>query len=117
MTFIKSISLPGITGEIAKDIPDFSKYVQNCIQRDYSEEFLKLEIKKKQQELDELNKKLSEESQRKKPDISDPKEKEWIENAKERVKKYPAESYNIWETYNKLFGKRITLEKFREMLE
>lgn len=117
----KSVSLPVELDEIVeKYIEDFSGYVQDCIKKDFSSDVIKMQINNKQKEIEILQSQLNKESGKPKEKENSEKEK-FIKNAKLRIKEHLGEKEfslsAIWNQYKNLFGEKISLDKFTEMIK
>jgi len=110
---IRAVSLPKEIEEIVeKNISSFSEYVQNCIRRDYmDQDKIKDKIKDYEKKIEEL-KKLKLKIEPKTPKKDEKKFLDWV-----KKKDNPGELRENCRVYNEKFGKRIPIEKFRELIE
>lgn len=111
---IRSVGLPPELNDIVeKNIEDFSEYVQNHIREDFqNQESIDRKIKEHEDAITEL-KKLKIQT---KPSGS--KEEEiFIQGARKRVNDNPGELHENCRVYNQRFGKKISPDKFREMIQ
>jgi hypothetical protein len=110
---VRSISLnPELDRIVEKNVGDFSAYVQKCIERDFlNEDKIKAKIKEYEDKIKEL-KKIK--MQQKPADTKE--EKEFLKFVKGNLKQNPGEIHENLRVYNQKFGKRITIEKLKELI-
>ncbi|MFA6074011.1 MAG: hypothetical protein WC758_07890 [Candidatus Woesearchaeota archaeon] len=117
---IKSISLPVELNDIINNnITDFSNYVQECIERDFiDEEMINKKIKEYEQKIEELKKLIPNiKKEDKEIETMTKIEKIFLNNAKEIVERNPEFLFGQWSKYKNDYGRIITLNKFKELIE
>lgn len=119
MRSVKSISLPLELMEIIENfIPEFSQYVQDRIKEDFILEYLK---KKNEEDLKKINERkilIKKLEKINKPEIKmSNEEKTFLNWAKNNLKVHPGELYENCRVYNLKFGKRLTQQKFKELVK
>ena len=109
---IKSVSLQKEHDDIIeKNIPDFSAYVQNCIERDFmNQEQIVKKIKEYENAITEL-KKLKIQTK------TTEDEDKFLAGAKKRVQNSPEEVIENCRVYNLKFGKKVSTTKFKELID
>jgi len=118
---IKPVSLPLELNEIAdKFIDNFSEYVQDCIKRDFTKEYLQKlneidleKIKKRKKIMKEL---MNDKKTIKLVNLPE-KEKLFFEETREILKRDPTFLQGRWNFYKNTFGKTISIKKFRELVD
>lgn len=113
---VRSVSLPQELDQIVeRNIKEFSEYVQDCIRRDFSDECIKMEIEKHQNKIKDLKSflKSGKGTKQKKKEESNEEEEflNWVR--KNNSEEYLLERFRV---YKMKFGKRISLEKFKELV-
>jgi len=109
---VKPVSLSIELNEIAeKYIDNFSEFVQECIKREFTKEYLEKRNEADLKKIEERKKIISEF----KTEIKENKEEEkYLKQMKEHSIMYGIE--NALENYNNKFGKKIKMDKFRELI-
>lgn len=113
---ILSVSVSPELNEILKsNVDDVSQYFRSCIERDFMDEnMIKSKIKEHEEKIEEL-KRLKPMDKKKEECNQD--EREFLRSAKERLNRDPGYLNGIFMQYKNLFGKKISIEKFRELLQ
>jgi hypothetical protein len=120
----RSVSLPKEMDDLVEEKfgpREFSSYVQDCIRRDFPDDFIEIQIKKKKEEIEELTKSLGKTKIIKKK--LNEEEQIFINRTRENIKRngeMTGSVNNIVDAcrlYNQKFSKKISPSEFKKVLE
>jgi len=114
VTSVISGRVPAKSIERLKELVDINEWIKQKVEEEISsEEEINNKIKYYEEEIRKLKLLINKKEEIRKTNGD---EEQWLKGAKKRVQESPGEMIENCRVYNMRFGKKVSLEKFRGML-